>query len=146
MSTSYLGLNPATSDKFTVSAAFLGWGWFYAYCVLSSRTPKQWYGLDHNGNPRQDLSKYAEAAVREGKLQRKQLEQIQRLEAASANAIDGFTLFATSGESVLLKRAASNGDFRISAWHKCKTKCWATARLGLSLAIRSLRAPASKIY
>ena len=92
---SQLGLSPSAS--FTAPAAFLAWNWVYAYCILASRTPKQWYGIDHNGNPRQDLAKYGEVAVREGKMTRAQLEQIQRVEAASANAVEGYTLFAASG-------------------------------------------------
>ena len=94
--TSQLGLSPSAS--FTApAAAFLAWNWLYAYCVLSSRTVKQWHGIDHNGNPRQDLAKYGEVAVREGKMTQAQIERIQRLEAAGANAVDGYTLFAASG-------------------------------------------------
>ncbi|KEF61516.1 uncharacterized protein A1O9_03083 [Exophiala aquamarina CBS 119918] len=98
MSTSYLGLNlsSSSSNRLAAPAAFLGWQWFYAYCVLSSRTWKQWYGIDHNGSPRQDLTKYAEVAIRDGKLTRAQVDQIKRVEAASANATEGFTLFAAS--------------------------------------------------
>lgn len=100
---SALGLGPLglfsanPTQRFAAPAAFLGWGWLYAYCVLASRTWKQWYGIDHNGSPRQDLSKYADVAVREGKMTRKQVEQIRRVEAASANATEGFTFFAASG-------------------------------------------------
>ncbi|VUC29581.1 unnamed protein product [Clonostachys rosea] len=90
-----IGLN-STSNRFTVPAAFLTWGWAYAYLMLSSRTPKQWYGLDHQGSPREDLAKYGEAAVRDGKLTRTQLGRIQRLEAASANSIDGYAFFGLS--------------------------------------------------
>lgn len=92
----------STSSLIPPAAAFIAWNWVYAYCVLSSRTVKQIYGLDHNGNPRQDLNRFGDAAVREGKLTRAQLEQIQRLESASANAIDGFAFFATSGSSSCL--------------------------------------------
>jgi uncharacterized MAPEG superfamily protein len=77
-------------------AGFLAWNWFYAYGLLSSRTIKQIYGIDHNANPRQDLNKYAEASIREGKLTRKQVEQIQRFESASANSVEGYTLFVGS--------------------------------------------------
>lgn len=95
MATSHLGIAPTTT--FAAPAAFLAWNWFYAYCVLASRTPKQWYGIDHNANPRQDLKKYGETAVKEGKLTRAQLEQIQRIEAASANATEGYIFFTASG-------------------------------------------------
>ncbi|KIV85411.1 hypothetical protein PV11_01108 [Exophiala sideris] len=93
MATSHLGLPPTS---YAAPAAFLAWNWAFAYLALSSRTLKQRYGIDHNANPRQDLTKYAEAAIKEGKLTRAQFEQIQRIEAASANSIDGFAFFATS--------------------------------------------------
>ncbi|EXJ86425.1 hypothetical protein A1O3_03376 [Capronia epimyces CBS 606.96] len=97
MATSYLGLGLHTSSTtFAGPAAFLAWNWFYAYCVLASRTLKQWHGIDHNGNPRQDINKYGAAAIREGKLTQAQLEQIQRMEAASANSVEGYTFFAAS--------------------------------------------------
>lgn len=97
---STLGLNTTAfwSSPFAAPAAFLAWNWFYAYGVLASRTPKQWYGIDHNGSPRQDLNKYGAEAVKKGKLTQAQLDQIQRVEAASANSVEGYTLFAASGE------------------------------------------------
>ncbi|QDS73240.1 hypothetical protein FKW77_004025 [Venturia effusa] len=77
----------------TIPALFLGFNWFYAYGILSSRTLKQFYGIDHNSSPRQDLNKYAEMAVREGKMTREQVDMVQRCEAASANSVEGYTLF-----------------------------------------------------
>ncbi|KIX10278.1 uncharacterized protein Z518_01360 [Rhinocladiella mackenziei CBS 650.93] len=95
-----LSLHPPRSLTIRASstAAFLAWNWFYAYCVLSSRTLKQRYGIDHNGNPRQDLIRFGDAAIREGKLTKSQLEQTQRMEAASANSVDGYQFFAISGK------------------------------------------------
>ena len=78
-------------------AIFLAWNWFYAFGVLSSRTPKQLYGLDHQSSPRQDLNKFGTEAVRAGKITQKQLDQLHRFEAASANSTEGLTLFASSG-------------------------------------------------
>lgn len=101
MATSYLGL-PVLSG-YGAPAAFLAWNWAQAYLMLSSRTVKQIYGIDHNANPRQDLARYGDAAVREGKVTRAQLEQIQRIEAASANSIDGYAFFASSGKSMCLR-------------------------------------------
>lgn len=99
MSTSHLGLSPF---PYTAPAAFLAWNWFYAYCAISSRTLKQYYGIDHNGSPRQDLVKYADEAVKQGKMTRKQVEMVQRCEAAGANSVDGFVFFGGSGESASL--------------------------------------------
>lgn len=75
------------------SPFFLGFQFVYAYGILSSRTLKQWYGLDHNVSPREDLAKYGEAAIREGKLTRRQYDMLKRNEAAHANSVEGFSLF-----------------------------------------------------
>ncbi|OCL11767.1 hypothetical protein AOQ84DRAFT_430215 [Glonium stellatum] len=71
---------------------FLIFNFFFAYGILSSRTLKQYYGIDHNVSPREDLAKYGESAVREGKITRKQLEMLKRNESAHANAVENFTL------------------------------------------------------
>jgi len=119
MATSYLGLNLAgsSSNKSAAPAAFLAWQWLYAYCVLASRTWKQIYGIDHNGSPRQDLNKYAEAAIRDGKLTRKQVDQLKRIEAASANATEGFILFSASGMWACMHRV-TRGSFSLSFLHR----------------------------
>jgi uncharacterized MAPEG superfamily protein len=64
----------------------------FAYGVLSSRTLKQFYGIDHNESPREDLAKYGEQAVQDGKLTRKQLQMLKRNESAHANAVENFSL------------------------------------------------------
>ncbi|KAI9929528.1 hypothetical protein ASPWEDRAFT_111674 [Aspergillus wentii DTO 134E9] len=71
---------------------YLAFNFFFAYGLLSSRTLKQYYGIDHNVSPREDLIKYGDAAVREGKITRKQLDMLKRNEAAHANAVENFTL------------------------------------------------------
>lgn len=96
MSTSHLGLG-LHQDSFAAPAAFIAWNWFYAYVVLATRHFKQYYGIDHQASPRQDLKKYGEIAVREGKMTQAQLDQIYRVEAASANSTEGFILFTASG-------------------------------------------------
>lgn len=99
MSTSRLGLNLPRSSLVAPAVA-IAWNWFFAYGVLASRNFKQWYGIDNQASPRQDLKKYGEIAVREGKLTQAQLDQIHRVEAASANSTEGFILFTASGKSV----------------------------------------------
>jgi len=93
--TNILGLSPTTTNL-TSPAAFIAGNWAFAYLVLASRTPKQFLGLDHNVSPRQDLNKYGADAVRSGKITQAQLDQLQRLEAASANSTEGFILFTAS--------------------------------------------------
>ncbi|GAP92117.1 putative membrane- eicosanoid glutathione metabolism protein [Rosellinia necatrix] len=74
----------------------LGWQFFFAYGLLSSRTLKQWYGIDHNSSPREDLAKYGDAAVRSGKLTPKQLAMLRRNESAHANSVENYTLFVAA--------------------------------------------------
>lgn len=101
MSTTRLGLSSTHSTStLAAPAAFIAWNWFYAYGVLASRNFKQWYGIDNQASPRQDLKKYGDIAVREGKMTQAQLDQIHRVEAASANSTEGFILFTASGKCV----------------------------------------------
>ena len=73
--------------------------WLYAYCTLSPRFAKMAVGLDHNLSPREDFSKYGDAAVQAGKLSRRRLEQIRRMQSAHENSVEGFTLFVACGKS-----------------------------------------------
>ena len=75
---------------------FLGFHFIYAYGILSSRTLKQWYGIDHQVSPREDLAKYGETAVREGKITCRQLDMLKRNEAAHANSVENFTLLVAA--------------------------------------------------
>jgi uncharacterized MAPEG superfamily protein len=73
----------------------------FAHIILTPRTMKQIYGIDHNVNPREDLATYGERAVQEGKITRAKLDLIKRVQSAQANAIEnypvwlGSVLFAT---------------------------------------------------
>ncbi|KAK3719320.1 hypothetical protein LTR37_004539 [Vermiconidia calcicola] len=75
---------------------YLIFHFIFAYAVTSSRIPKQYYGIDHNVSPRQDLSKYGDAAVSKGKITQHQLEQLKRLEAAHANSVEHYPVFAAA--------------------------------------------------
>ncbi|KAJ5106381.1 hypothetical protein N7456_003056 [Penicillium angulare] len=88
-----LGLFGSADSIPNYTPFFLGFQFVYAYGILSSRTLKQWYGLDHNVSPREDLAKYGEAAIREEKLTRRQYDMLKRNEAAHANSVEGFSLF-----------------------------------------------------
>jgi len=68
----------------------------FAYVFLSSRFLKNTYGLDHNVNPREDVSRFGERAVQEGKITRAQLNLLKRNEAAHANAMEHFPMFIGS--------------------------------------------------
>lgn len=54
---------------------------------------KRYYGFDHNVCPRQDIEKYGEKMVKEGKISRGTLETIRRMDNAHANSVEGFTVF-----------------------------------------------------
>jgi len=96
----FLGLHAAASGQqpANYAPAFLIANWLYAYCALSTRFSKIAVGLDHNVSPREDLSKYGDAAVSAGKLSRRRLAQIQRMEGAHQNSVEGFTFFVAAGE------------------------------------------------
>lgn len=92
-----LGLRAVSSSPtFTTTnygPAFLAFHFIFAYGVLSSRTLKQWYGIDHNASPREDLAKYGDAAVKSGKITQKQLNMLRRNESAHANAVENYAFF-----------------------------------------------------
>ncbi|KAL9075461.1 MAG: hypothetical protein Q9161_001533 [Pseudevernia consocians] len=81
---------PNYAPAFTIA------NWFFAYCTLSTRFSKISLGIDHNTSPREDLSKYGDAAVRAGKLSQRRLEQIRRMQSAHENSVEGFTLFVAA--------------------------------------------------
>lgn len=91
-----LGLRAAPSASGAslpnLAPAFLGFHFVFAYGVLSSRTLKQWYGLDHNESPRYDLATYGDAAVASGRITRRQLDMLRRNESAHANAVENYAL------------------------------------------------------
>lgn len=62
----------------------------WAYVVLSSRFAKMRFKIDHNTNPRLDLVKYGQRAVAEGKMTKRQLDFIHRIESCHANSMEHF--------------------------------------------------------
>jgi uncharacterized MAPEG superfamily protein len=93
-----LGLRTADAGLSSPNWApgLLSWQFFFAYGLLSSRTLKQLYGLDHNASPREDLAKYGDAAVRSGKITQKQLDMLRRNESAHANSVENYALFGVA--------------------------------------------------
>jgi len=65
----------------------------WAHILTSSRALKQRYGLDHNVNPREDLARFGEKAVQDGKITREQLNRLKRNEAAHANSMENYPVF-----------------------------------------------------
>jgi hypothetical protein len=84
------------------ASALLLANWALAYVLTSTRAQKFFYGLDHNVMPRDDLSKYGEAAVQAGKLDRRTLNKLKRQEAAHANAQEGYPFFVAASKSLFL--------------------------------------------
>lgn len=68
----------------------------FAYAVLSTRGAKNYLKLDHNVNPRQDVTKYGQQAVTKGKLTQRQLNFLQRNEACHANSTEHYPVFAAA--------------------------------------------------
>jgi uncharacterized MAPEG superfamily protein len=93
-----LGLRGASSASGIPNYApnFLAFHFIWAYGVLSSRTLKQWYCIDHNESPRYDLDKYGNEAVKSGKITQKQLDMLRRNESAHANAVENYAFFGTA--------------------------------------------------
>ena len=90
------------------AATYLTFHFFFAYCVLAPRHLKQFYGLDHNVAPRQDLAKHGAAAVASGSITRRTLEMMQRNEAAQANSVENYALFV--GAMALATAAGVEGE------------------------------------
>ncbi|KAH7382656.1 hypothetical protein DE146DRAFT_669400, partial [Phaeosphaeria sp. MPI-PUGE-AT-0046c] len=90
-----LGLRATSSTTLipNYAPALLSFHFIWAYGVLSSRTLKQWYGIDHNESPRYDLDKYGAQAVTSGKITQKQLNMLRRNESAHANAVENYAFF-----------------------------------------------------
>ncbi|KAI1325422.1 hypothetical protein F5Y16DRAFT_377968 [Xylariaceae sp. FL0255] len=110
-----LGLRPSSGLPIpNYATGFLTFNFFFAYGLLSSRTLKQIWGIDHNVSPREDLAKYGDAAVKSGKITQSQLDMLRRNESAHANAVENYTLlvaalgFATIAgvDNRLINRAA----------------------------------------
>ncbi|KAJ5684859.1 uncharacterized protein N7477_001204 [Penicillium maclennaniae] len=78
------------------AAGFLVANWGFAYALMSTRGTKIRLGLDNNVAPREDLSKYGEAAVQAGKISQRTLNKLKRQEAAHANAVEGYPLFVAA--------------------------------------------------
>lgn len=96
---STLGLRAAAGVQTPNHAAtFLLANWFLAYGLMSTRGDKMRYGIDNNVAPREDLAKYGEIAVKEGKIDRRTLNRIKRQEAATANAIEGYSFFVAASK------------------------------------------------
>ena len=70
------------------------------------------YKIDHNISPREDLVKYGDKYVQDGKITRSQLNLLQRNEAAHANAMEHFPLFVAS---VLFASLGAVSNQRINA-------------------------------
>ena len=68
----------------------------FAHFILVPRTFKQFYGIDHNSAPREDIAKYGDAAVKSGKLTQAQLDLIKRASAAHSNRVENYSIFAAA--------------------------------------------------
>ncbi|RDW91589.1 hypothetical protein BP5796_02754 [Coleophoma crateriformis] len=87
------GLASSLTPPPNYAAGFITGNFFLAYAVLSTRFIKTHLKLDHNVCPREDLNKYGEKMVTEGKMTAATLRMIKRWEAAHANAVENFPLF-----------------------------------------------------
>lgn len=68
----------------------------FAHFVLVQRTFKQYYGIDNNTAPRDNVAKYGDEAVKAGKLTQAQLDLIKRAGAAHSNRVENYSVFAAA--------------------------------------------------
>lgn len=68
----------------------------FAYAILSTRGAKNYLKIDHNVNPRSDINVYAQRAVTEGKMTKRQFNFLQRNEGCHANSVEHFPMFVAA--------------------------------------------------
>lgn len=89
------GLTPGSEPE-DLTAWYLIINALWAYAFSSARGLKMLYKIDNQVSPRGDLDKYGPRAVSEGKITQAQLDRLKRNEAAHANSMDHFPVFATA--------------------------------------------------
>lgn len=85
--------SPNTAPPPSYAATAIIFQFLFAHAAISTRPLKNYYRIDHNVSPRQDLTKYGPAAVAAGKLTQKQLNRLHRIEGAHANSIEHLPFF-----------------------------------------------------
>jgi uncharacterized MAPEG superfamily protein len=78
------------------AASLLLANWVIAYFWTSTRLQKISLGIDNNVAPMEDLATLGQAAVKSGKVSRSTLNRLKRQEAAHANAMENFPVFAAA--------------------------------------------------
>ncbi|PYH97302.1 hypothetical protein BO71DRAFT_396286 [Aspergillus ellipticus CBS 707.79] len=127
-----LGLQSTPTAPATNHAiAYLIGNWFFAHGVLSTRPAKRLYRLDHNVAPREDLSKYGDAAVQAGKISRTQLNRLKRQEAAHANAMEGLPLFVAAIVVALITGLPNETINGIGLWYTLSRVAFGLAYVGI---------------
>lgn len=91
----FLGSQPGYKTR-DLTAWYLVINVVWVYSISSSRALKMLYGIDNHVNPRSDLDKTGPRAVLESKITQAQLDMMKRNEAAHANSMDNFVVFATA--------------------------------------------------
>ncbi|KAF3387460.1 hypothetical protein F1880_001454 [Penicillium rolfsii] len=92
-----LGLRAAPGGQVPNHAAsLLLANWVIAYLWTSNRLHRISLGIDNNVAPREDLATQGQAAVKAGKLSQRTLNRLKREEAAHANSMENFSVFAAA--------------------------------------------------
>lgn len=111
---SNLGLKPGSEPQ-DLTAWYIIINFLWAYAFSSARGLKLLYGMDNQVSPRTDLDKRGPRAVLEGKITQAQLDMLKRNEAAHANSVEHFPLFATA--LILAKLAGlPNADINVTGF------------------------------
>lgn len=83
----------AASDH---TAAYLIINILWSHTLSSARGLKFLYRLDNHVSPREDTAKFGPRAVADGKITQAQLDRLKRNEAAHANSMEHYAVFATA--------------------------------------------------
>ncbi|KID59221.1 uncharacterized protein G6M90_00g066720 [Metarhizium brunneum] len=92
---SILGFGSSSEPRDMV-ATYLIVNALWSHTLSSTRALKMLYKMDNHVSPRTDLDKFGPRAVLEGKITQAQLDMLKRNEAAHANSMEHFPIFATA--------------------------------------------------
>ncbi|KAF7713424.1 Uncharacterized protein PECH_001566 [Penicillium ucsense] len=113
-----LGLRSAPDGRIPNRAAsLLLANWVIAYLWMSTRYAKIALGIDNNIAPREDLATIGEAAVQSGKISRRKLDKLKRDEAAHANAIENYSVFAAAILIAVIAKVPNKAVNRYGLWY-----------------------------
>lgn len=108
---------------------FVLFHFIFAYVVLAPRPAKIYLKLDHNVSPREDLTKYGDAAVKSGKISQRQLNFLKRNEACHANSMEHFPVLVAAVVMAILAGLPNETLNRACVWYTAARLVYAVSYL-----------------